>query len=79
MVERFGGKGGFGAIASDNTDQRKGRYWPHKNLTKWNDYITDRMNVVCLDCRQRWDHPRQDPWNSAPKECVKVEVKDESE
>ena len=72
MVERFGGKGGFGAIASDNTDQREGKYAPHRAVSVTHDPGGNPplSFVKCLKCNQAWTHPWRDPWGSAPAECA---------
>ena len=77
MVERYGGKGGFGAIASDNTDLRQGRYFPHKSVTHYTDMMKDITYVRCLHCGQVWEHRRGDPWGSGPGSC-KEEIKNEN-
>jgi len=69
MVERFGGAGGFGAIASDNTAYREGRYAPHKAVSVTHDPAANKSFVKCLICCQEWTHPWKEPWNSAPEVC----------
>lgn len=72
MVERYGGKGGFGAIASDNQDLRQARYHPHNLTTRYEDYTNDVTLVRCLNCGQAWSHRRGDPWGSGPGLCIRV-------
>lgn len=71
MVERTGGKGGYGACASDNTDQREGKYPPHKAVSITHSPSEDppMTYVKCLACSQTWSHPWREPWGSAPKAC----------
>lgn len=72
MVERKGGVGGFGAIASDNTDQRSSAYSPH-TIVRHTDWIEDRVLIKCVKCGKAWFHPRGDPWVGVPKECQRDE------
>ena len=69
MVERTGGAGGFGAIASDNTAYRDGKYPPHRAVSVTHDPLNNMSYVRCLICAQEWTHPWKDPWDSAPAEC----------
>ena len=69
MVEFRGGAGGYGGISTMNTDQRTGRYSPHLAVSKITDYLTDTVNVTCLTCGEKWEHPRSAP--SAPNICAK--------
>jgi len=69
MVERTGGAGGFGAIASDNTAYREGRYAPHRAVSITHDPAANLSHVTCLRCSQKWTHPWKEPWNSAPEVC----------
>ena len=64
MVERTGGVGGYGAISSDNTAQRTGRYAPHKALSITHDPMAGLTHVRCLICNQRWFHPYKDHFMS---------------
>ena len=68
MVERKGGLGGFGAIASDSTDQRTSAYSPH-SVVKTHDLLNDLVNVKCVKCKLEWSHPRGDPWVDVPERC----------
>lgn len=72
MVERYGGKGGFGAIASDNTDMREGPDAPHRNVSRWTDPMTRIVQVFCFDCAQRWEYKERDPWGKGPSVCEKT-------
>ncbi len=71
MVERYGGAGGFGGITSDRTDQRQGPHWPHRNVSKFENYSTDEVQAFCFDCGQRWTYSRSDPWGAGPGTCVR--------
>lgn len=56
-----------------NQEHRQGRYKPHKNVTKHVLHDPqDQTQVVCLDCEQRWYHPRTEPW--APEVCRRAEI-----
>ena len=67
MAEFRGGAGGFGGTSTFNTEQRQGKYFPHKNVVIFKNHLTDEVFVRCLTCKQKWTHPRLYP--EAPEKC----------
>lgn len=75
-VERRGGMGGYGAIASDNTDLRGPRYGQHDPVSRT--LLADGRNrVKCLRCGEVWYHDRYD--REFPPECQKTQPEPEAE
>ena len=66
----YQGAGGYGGISTMNQDQRKGRYHPHYNVTRHENFSTNETQVVCLSCGMRWYHPRGEIDN-VPSVCFR--------
>lgn len=58
-------------ISTLEQEQRGPRYAPHINVTTHTNWSTDETQVVCMNCLQRWYHPRGERMNT-PRSCKEI-------